>query len=755
MKIFIAILFGFIVTSGNLIAQDRVELDLLNRVALEKDPNIRAEIYLLVANLYKQSNPIKSDKYVQKLSAILQSDTISEQTTLKVCYFLREIDISKRRFNSVLKYDSIMLFTVKKLHDSSLYYGVLDYLVIDLLNSERYKQAEKYLVEFKEITDKSLIKSNKAEYNRLMGLFLLRTQKQTKALEFFRKALAYYKGANKPRMRYTTEQYMIEAFIDRNELDSALHYFGEVSEYFQRSEEIFRKNELYVLLAKIYVVQGNVLSALEYLNKARLFFNSIQDDHMAALAGLDLATFYWINKKYDTAFGVLQNALDFFEKSEYLFGISKAKILLGSFYSEKHQFSKAEVYFRAASHLLKSSDYAILHMELNLLLAHHYYRLMKYQKADSLLFLYGKYASEHIDKYTIQKQSQVFNLNNPSINIEAKKNYQLLLQKDGVKQLASLQDGIPVSIKIFGDSSMNINYYSLRDEREDSLQTIRFVEATAVAEVKNKVNEIRDTLNKQVSSMKHIEERRNIAELIIKRWTLAGILLTIIILVMIVYAYKEIKARRKALLEKQLLEDKNKQILAEREVIEELYKVSRHLDDNGYANINSIIRIASRKFSRETLLSVESRIASLSRLHQFFRDLPGVKTLILQDILEDLVDCINSIFLQPDIIITTRITASAEVSIEEAKNIIKLSNELLTNSYKHAFSDRLSGEISISIIHQDNAVLFHYTDNGIGMPETYIAGEGILYITDLSQKLGTYKQYNDDAGFHYVILISK
>jgi two-component sensor histidine kinase len=44
-------------------------------------------------------------------------------------------------------------------------------------------------------------------------------------------------------------------------------------------------------------------------------------------------------------------------------------------------------------------------------------------------------------------------------------------------------------------------------------------------------------------------------------------------------------------------------------------------------------------------------------------------------------------------------------------------NEILTNSYKHAFTDREEGEIFISFKNSEDKIVYKVSDNGVGLPE--------------------------------------
>jgi two-component sensor histidine kinase len=52
--------------------------------------------------------------------------------------------------------------------------------------------------------------------------------------------------------------------------------------------------------------------------------------------------------------------------------------------------------------------------------------------------------------------------------------------------------------------------------------------------------------------------------------------------------------------------------------------------------------------------------------------------------------------------------------MEIAQPFTLLINELITNSYKHAFNNIENASITINLRHSNNEIIFEYKDNGIG-----------------------------------------
>ncbi|MFU8860098.1 MAG: PAS domain S-box protein [Cyclonatronaceae bacterium] len=86
-------------------------------------------------------------------------------------------------------------------------------------------------------------------------------------------------------------------------------------------------------------------------------------------------------------------------------------------------------------------------------------------------------------------------------------------------------------------------------------------------------------------------------------------------------------------------------------------------------------------------------------------------------------------------------------------------NEILTNSFKHAFSGRRSGEIVVSLTTSGDEIKLAVTDNGKGLPsEEEIAAKsslGMTLIAGLSAQLGAYLKIESKKGTTFTLTFRK
>ncbi len=97
-----------------------------------------------------------------------------------------------------------------------------------------------------------------------------------------------------------------------------------------------------------------------------------------------------------------------------------------------------------------------------------------------------------------------------------------------------------------------------------------------------------------------------------------------------------------------------------------------------------------------------------------------------------------------------------QLDIDTAVPLGLIMNELLSNSFKYAFNDDISGEINLEIHNRaEGKYELIYSDNGPGLPEDFDLGRaatlGIQLINDLSRQIGGKVKYENKNGAAFTI----
>ena len=189
-----------------------------------------------------------------------------------------------------------------------------------------------------------------------------------------------------------------------------------------------------------------------------------------------------------------------------------------------------------------------------------------------------------------------------------------------------------------------------------------------------------------------------------------------------------------------------------------LFSELHHRVKNDFAMISGIIQMESLdvtdNHTRTVLHDVKARIHAMASVYDLLAKREKGASADLKAYLEELVTRIaqNVSGAQQEVNVKTDID-SISVDSHAALSCGLILNELIVNSFKHAFVKNGEGEIVISAKkHGDNVELL-YSDNGEGLSENYISKEadslGFEIIHSLAKQIGATVEVKSDAGAQF------
>ena len=133
---------------------------------------------------------------------------------------------------------------------------------------------------------------------------------------------------------------------------------------------------------------------------------------------------------------------------------------------------------------------------------------------------------------------------------------------------------------------------------------------------------------------------------------------------------------------------------------------------------------------------LRNRIYSLSIAHEKLYEAEVFDRIEIADYLSDLVGALAGSFQLDGRRVSTEVTCDPiELSIETAVAVGMVVNELVTNSFKHAFPDRGEGAISIGVAREGGgAAVLRYEDDGVGNAQgadTTTGGLGSVIVSSI------------------------
>lgn len=208
---------------------------------------------------------------------------------------------------------------------------------------------------------------------------------------------------------------------------------------------------------------------------------------------------------------------------------------------------------------------------------------------------------------------------------------------------------------------------------------------------------------------------------------------------------KDISQRVK---EKEILEN----ALKDKEI---LFQEIHHRLKNNLAIISSILELqAGRSDDPEFVRAIrdsQRRIKTTALAHEVLYENETLETVNLSNYIENLSNNVLDSFIEEN----TRIKLVKDfnidsLNIDHAIPLGLIINELMTNSFKHAFPDNRKGEIRINIEQNNDLINFKFDDDGIGLPKDFDAhntgSTGMIVLTSLVNQLEGDLDINSEKG---------
>ncbi len=198
------------------------------------------------------------------------------------------------------------------------------------------------------------------------------------------------------------------------------------------------------------------------------------------------------------------------------------------------------------------------------------------------------------------------------------------------------------------------------------------------------------------------------------------------------------------------IKEKEKELVLKAVVIKEIH----HRVKNNLQTIASLLRLQARRSNNEEIKNILaesiSRILSIASTHEILAQ-EGIDKVKIQGILHRIRNSVSSCFsISKKNITITMGGDDFEIESGKATDIALIVSELLSNSLKHGFKGRKSGNIDIKIKSNKGFSTISIEDNGIGFGKEEIGEKslGISIVKSLvTEKLqGMLKIESDENG---------
>ncbi len=174
--------------------------------------------------------------------------------------------------------------------------------------------------------------------------------------------------------------------------------------------------------------------------------------------------------------------------------------------------------------------------------------------------------------------------------------------------------------------------------------------------------------------------------------------------------------------ERKLAENQIKSSLAEKDLLlKELYHRTKNNMHVIYSMIGLKLMSIEHKECRQAFKEIADKIHTMALVHQMLYKSQDLSKIDIKEYIITLVNYLTQSYREMHEKVKVNISVEQmSMSIDVAVPLGLIINELITNSFKYAFSDGRSGEINISFLIKDKKyVEFKFSDNGVGLSKDF------------------------------------
>ncbi|MGM0547198.1 MAG: PAS domain S-box protein [Bacteroidota bacterium] len=154
-----------------------------------------------------------------------------------------------------------------------------------------------------------------------------------------------------------------------------------------------------------------------------------------------------------------------------------------------------------------------------------------------------------------------------------------------------------------------------------------------------------------------------------------------------------------------------------------MLKEIHHRVKNNLAVVSGLLQLqmyeSDDPLIHDTLRESERRIQAMALIHEKLYNSPKMDHISCDTYIGELVETIRSTIDSDQEVKVFSNIDGIELSIERAVPFALLINEVVTNSFKHAFDGKENNKIVIDIAEKEGQVHAQIRDNGIGLPENF------------------------------------
>lgn len=154
-----------------------------------------------------------------------------------------------------------------------------------------------------------------------------------------------------------------------------------------------------------------------------------------------------------------------------------------------------------------------------------------------------------------------------------------------------------------------------------------------------------------------------------------------------------------------------------------------HRVKNNLSIVASLINLQSQKsndnYHKQLFIDCRNRLDSIAMIHELIYKAKSYAELNFKDYLSQIIDHISESYHAIKNIKISQQINNVQLNLSFAIPLALIVNELITNAFKHAFTNTENGTISVSLKEENTQVILTIEDNGQGFDQTIINDNSI------------------------------
>lgn len=476
-------------------------------------------------------------------------------------------------------------------------------------------------------------------------------------------------------------------------------------------------------VGNIYLELTNYPKAREYHLKALKIYESLNDQAGVAECYVNIGSAYQLQEQYTIALDYLVKALEIFRDREMRMQAQAAMVTIGDVYLAMKNYSR-------------SLDYSMQALNIS----------QEMGDKEGEAFAYGQvgkcYLQMVADSTSADRNGKI--AMHRQANLDSAIKYlrnSIAISKaiNSLRLFSAAQQDLFLAYKLNGNFREALESYETYRRVSDSV----FSNDNKLKIAKLETQRETDLKNKQIELNKLASiKKRNEQGLLI-----GGLVVLFIAVVAVLRAH-----------DKQKKANRDKEVLLRQKDM--LMKEIHHRVKNNLQVISTLLDLQLQEVTDEqakgAMAESTTRVRSISLIHQQLYQHDDIGTIEFSKFAAELVRQVMAVFKKGSVDITfENEIPEMHLDIDTAVPLGLILNELITNSFKYAFSGSSNGSIRIAIHQPDGHYQLIYSDSGPGLPDAaqHSSGLGMRMMRSLSKQLGGSFAY--DAEKKQVIVMFK